>query len=98
MSDSCFRPKGYHREIGEVMSSSPNSETTTPAVNIVNHEEGYSIVVSDPKIMGGTPVIRGTRIPVRFVAEMRRQGAAVEEILAGYPSLTAELIALAEIH
>jgi uncharacterized protein (DUF433 family) len=39
------------------------------------------MVVSNPEIMGGTPVIRGTRIPVQLVAEMRKQGTSVEEIL-----------------
>lgn len=56
------------------------------------------MVASDPEIMGGALVIRGTRIPVRLVAEMRRQGASVEEILEGYPSLTRDCIALAELY
>ena len=47
-------------------------------------------VVSDPEIMGGLPVIRGTRIPVHLVADMIAQGATEEEILSGYPTLTAE--------
>lgn len=41
------------------------------------------MVVSDPEIMRGTPVFKGTRIPVELVAEMIAQGATVEEILAG---------------
>lgn len=55
-------------------------------------------VVEDPEIMGGALVIRGTRIPLRLIAEMRRQGASVEEILEGYPSLTRKYIALAEFY
>jgi uncharacterized protein (DUF433 family) len=54
-----------------------------------------SFVVSDPEIMGGLPVIRGTRIPVHLVAEMVAQGATAEEILSGYPTLTAEDLARA---
>ena len=49
-----------------------------------------SFVVSDPEIMGGLPVIRGTRIPVHLVADMIAQGATEEEILSGYPTLTAD--------
>jgi hypothetical protein len=39
------------------------------------------IVVSDPEIMPGTPIFRGTRIPVDLVANMLVQGATVEETL-----------------
>ncbi len=53
------------------------------------------MIVSDPEIMQGTPVYRGTRIPVELVADMLRQGATVEEIVAGYPALDSEKIALA---
>ncbi len=57
--------------------------------------EPESFVVSDPEVMGGLPVIRGTRIPVHLVADMIAQGATEEEILAGYPTLTAEDLARA---
>ncbi len=65
---------------------------------VSNYEKAHAMVVSDPEIMGGTPVIRGTRIPVRLVAEMRLQGTSVEEILAGYSSLDGEMVFLAEIY
>src|SRR5579863_3481112 len=56
------------------------------------------MVVSDPEIMRGTPVFKGTRIPVDLVADMLEQGAAAEEILEGYPTLTAEKIAIAPMY
>ena len=52
-------------------------------------------VVSDPEIMGGLPVIRGTRVPVHLVADMIAQGATEGEILSGYPTLTADDLARA---
>ena len=55
------------------------------------------IVASDPEIMGGTPVVRGTRIPVDLVADMLAQGATAEEILEGYPTLDREKIAMAPL-
>ncbi len=55
-------------------------------------------VVSDPEIMRGTPVFKGTRIPVELVAEMLTEGATVEEILAGYPALTREQVGLAPLY
>lgn len=65
---------------------------------MASYKKAHAMVVEDPEIMGGMPVIRGTRIPVQLVAEMRRQGASVEEILEGYPSLTREQVALAELY
>jgi uncharacterized protein (DUF433 family) len=56
------------------------------------------LVVSDPEIMRGTPVFKGTRIPVDLVADMLAQGATVEEILEGYPTLSKEKIAIAPLY
>jgi len=55
-------------------------------------------VVRDPEIMSGTPVFKGTRIPVDLVADMLAQGATVEEILEGYPTLSRERISLAPLY
>ncbi len=49
-------------------------------------------------IMGGAPVIGGTRIPVQALSEMLAQGATAEEIVEGYPSLNAEQVRLARIY
>lgn len=56
------------------------------------------MVVSDPDIMCGTPVFKGTRIPVDLVAGMLTQGATAEEILEGYPTLNKEKIAIAPLY
>jgi uncharacterized protein (DUF433 family) len=56
------------------------------------------MVVSDPEIMRGTPVFKGTRVPVDLVADMLAQGATAEEILEGYPTLNKERIAIAPLY
>ena len=56
------------------------------------------MVVSDPEIMRGTPVFKGTRIPVDLVADMLAQGVTAEEILEGYPTLAKEKIAVAPLY
>jgi len=56
------------------------------------------MVVSDPDIMRGTPVFKGTRIPVDLVADMLAQGATAGEILEGYPTLEREMIAAAPLY
>lgn len=55
-------------------------------------------VVEDPEIMGGTPVLRGTRVPVHFVGMMVDSGMSAPEILEGYPSLDQEKIRLSSIY
>ena len=55
-------------------------------------------VVSDPEVMSGTPVFKGTRIPVDLVADMLAQGATAEEILEGYPTLSMEKISMAPLY
>jgi uncharacterized protein (DUF433 family) len=57
-----------------------------------------AMVVRDPDIMGGTPVFKGTRIPVDLVADMLAQGAAADEILEGYPTLDQEKLAIAPLY
>jgi uncharacterized protein (DUF433 family) len=42
----------------------------------------------NPAIMGGKPVIRGTRIPVELVLRKLGAGMTAEEILADHPRLT----------
>ena len=46
----------------------------------------------DPKICGGQPVIKGTRVTLRTVLASLAEGAEVSEILADFPSLTEEAV------
>jgi uncharacterized protein (DUF433 family) len=48
------------------------------------------LVISDPKIMMGKPVIAGTRITVELILEKLAAGETVEQILTAHPRLTAE--------
>ena len=50
----------------------------------------------NPEIMGGKPVIKGTRIPVELVLRKLGSGIEVSELLAAYPHLTAEDIRAAQ--
>jgi len=56
------------------------------------------MVDSQPDVMHGTPVYKGTRIPVQLIADMLAQGTEVEEILQGYPALTRQGIQLAPLY
>jgi uncharacterized protein (DUF433 family) len=48
------------------------------------------VVISDPEILGGTPVFAGTRIPVRILFENLADGVSLQEILDAYPTLKRE--------
>lgn len=47
-------------------------------------------IVIDPRIMGGKPVIKVTRIPVYFILELLSNGWSIDDILKEYPHLTRE--------
>jgi len=50
----------------------------------------------NPEIMGGKPVIRGTRIPVETVLRKLGAGMTVEAIVADHPRLTRDDILAAQ--
>ena len=51
-----------------------------------------NVVHSDPEIMGGTPVFRGTRVPVVSLFEHLEGGDSIEVFLDGFPSVTREQV------
>jgi len=51
-----------------------------------------SQIVSDPKILGGKPIIAGTRISVELILDRISSGMSEKEILIDYPHLTAKQI------
>jgi uncharacterized protein (DUF433 family) len=61
-------------------------------------KDAQQMVVEDPEILRGTPVIRGTRIPVHDVASLIDAGTPVQEILEIYPRLTASELGLASMY
>ena len=50
------------------------------------------LIVSDPAVMMGKPVIAGTRITVELILEELAAGATPEQLLDAYPRLTREAI------
>jgi len=51
-----------------------------------------NLIVADPKIMMGKPVVSGTRITVELILEKLSSGESIEQVLAAYPNLTREAI------
>lgn len=44
-------------------------------------------IVSDPDIMLGKPVIKGTRITVELILRKMAEGMTIEELLEAYPHI-----------
>lgn len=61
-------------------------------------DQANRVIAEDPSVMGGTPVFRGTRVPVDTVLAMRRAGSTPEVIKKDYPFVTPELLEAAEIY
>lgn len=47
---------------------------------------------SDPKVMLGKPVIKGTRIPVDLILEKLSSGESIPQLLTDYPHIQEESI------
>ena len=49
-----------------------------------------SVIKRDPKILGGTPVFSGTRVPVRILWDHLEEGIRLDEFLDDYPTVSRE--------
>jgi uncharacterized protein (DUF433 family) len=49
-----------------------------------------TLIISDPQVMMGKPVIAGTRLTVELILEKLAAGETVEQLLAAHPRLTQE--------
>ena len=50
----------------------------------------FDRITSDPGILGGKPIVRGTRISVAMILEWVATGASRDEIIERYPHLSLE--------
>lgn len=53
------------------------------------------LIISDPAILMGKPVVAGTRISVELILEKLAAGETVEQLLQAHPRLTREGISSA---
>jgi uncharacterized protein (DUF433 family) len=49
-----------------------------------------SVVHCDPEILGGTPVFRGTRVPVKNLLDYLAAGDTLDQFLDDFPSVIRE--------
>jgi uncharacterized protein (DUF433 family) len=48
------------------------------------------VIIKDPDVLGGTPVFRGTRVPIQALFDYLEGGETLEEFLEGFPSVSRE--------
>ena len=53
--------------------------------------ESSDLITVDPDILGGTPVFKGTRVPVKTLFEYLENDYSLEEFLECFPSVTREM-------
>jgi len=49
------------------------------------------LITIDPEILGGTPVFKGTRVPVKALFDYLEANYSLEEFLECFPSVTRDL-------
>jgi uncharacterized protein (DUF433 family) len=49
------------------------------------------LITIDPEVLGGTPVFRGTRVPVKTLFEYLENNYSLEEFIGCFPTVTREM-------
>ena len=58
----------------------------------------YEHITSDKSILGGKPILRGSRVSVEVVLEWVASGATIEKIIESFPHLTREAVTEAVLY
>jgi len=86
-----FQDDARRTELHESYPPLGSSLVNKPVQPLSADEETMSdVIVSDPEILGGRRVFRGTRVPVEVLFENLEDGLSIDEIIASYPSLNRE--------
>ena len=71
-------------------------EEVPPLIGLIRpfgeDEMAEKLIVSDPAVMRGKPVVAGTRITVELIIEKLAAGETVEQIIEAHPRLTRQAI------
>lgn len=49
-------------------------------------------IISDPEILFGKPVVKGTRVPVHLILEKLGKGDTIADLLLAYPRVSEQAI------
>ena len=62
-----------------------------PCIGYVGIMKSDDLITVDEEILGGTPVFKGTRVPVKTLFDYVEQNYTLDEFLACFPSVTREM-------
>ena len=51
-----------------------------------------NVIEINKSILGGTPVFKGTRVPIKNLWDYLEGGVSIEEFLKGFPSVSREQV------
>lgn len=57
-------------------------------IGFFNVTAQFHEIVSDPEILGGTPVFRGTRVPFDGLLDYLKSGHNIDEFVDDFPTVT----------
>jgi uncharacterized protein (DUF433 family) len=63
-----------------------------PQIGHIMASTKQPLITSTPDILGGTPVFRGTRVPVQTLIEYLAGGQTIDDFLEGFPTVTREQV------
>ncbi len=79
-----------------VVDTRPAARTVRSGLSLL--AKARTMVSSTPDVLGGTPVFKGTRIPVHEIANMLENSDRPAAIVKAYPRLDTERVRLASIY
>jgi len=79
-----------------VVDARPAARAVRSGLSLLTKARG--VVSSTPGVLGGTPVFKGTRIPVHDIADMLANGDKPAAIIKAFPQLDADRVRLAAIY
>lgn len=56
----------------------------------MNIKKSESVISVDPEVLGGTPVFKGTRVPIQTLTDHLEAGDSLDKFLDDFPSVTRE--------
>ena len=62
-----------------------------PRMGYISGMNSADLITIDPDILGGTPVFKGTRVPVRTLFDYLENNYPLDEFLECFPSVTREM-------
>jgi uncharacterized protein (DUF433 family) len=84
------RPRRAAILVSAMRRGHPGTKPTTVLV-LSNNRSMQEAITRDPEVMHGTPVFRGTFVPVQTLFDYIENGDSLDEFLEGFPTISREL-------